>query len=61
VADALLIEIYASQIAEVASSDVYAFVTSNFRDSRCRTEIAASRTLTWPGCLTAPGRASPTR
>lgn len=31
-ADALLIEIYASQIAEVASSDVYAFVTSNFRD-----------------------------
>jgi hypothetical protein len=32
VADALLIEIYASQIAEAASSDVYAFVTSNYRD-----------------------------
>jgi len=31
-ADALLIEIYASQIAEAASSDVYAFITSNYRD-----------------------------
>jgi hypothetical protein len=32
VADALLIEIYASQISEGGSSDVYAFVTSNYRD-----------------------------
>lgn len=32
VADALLTEIYASQIAEAVSSDVYAFVTSNYRD-----------------------------
>lgn len=32
VADALLVEIYASQISEAASPDVYAFVTSNYRD-----------------------------
>ncbi|HEY3735694.1 MAG TPA: PIN domain-containing protein [Streptosporangiaceae bacterium] len=32
VADALLIEIYASQIAGASASDVYAFVTSNYRD-----------------------------
>lgn len=32
VADALLIEIYASQILEAGSSDVFAFVTSNHRD-----------------------------
>jgi hypothetical protein len=32
VADALLIEIYASQVSEAGGSDVYAFVTSNYRD-----------------------------
>ncbi len=32
VADALLIEIYASRISGAGSSDVYAFVTSNYRD-----------------------------
>ena len=32
VADALLIEIYASQISKADSSDVYAFATSNYRD-----------------------------
>jgi hypothetical protein len=32
VADALLVEIYASQISGAGSSDVYAFVTSNYRD-----------------------------
>ena len=32
VADALLIEIYASQISQGGSSDAYAFVTSNYRD-----------------------------
>jgi uncharacterized protein (DUF1330 family) len=32
VADALLIEIYASQIAGADSSDIYVFVTSNYRD-----------------------------
>jgi hypothetical protein len=32
VADALLIEVYASQISEAVSSDIYAFVTSNYRD-----------------------------
>jgi hypothetical protein len=31
-ADALLIEIYASQTSQADSSDVYAFVTSNYRD-----------------------------
>jgi hypothetical protein len=32
VADALLIEIYASRIAGADSSDIYVFVTSNYRD-----------------------------
>jgi hypothetical protein len=31
-ADALLIEIYASRVSEADSSDVYAFITSNHRD-----------------------------
>ena len=32
VADALLVEIYASQISGIGRPDVYAFVTSNYRD-----------------------------
>ena len=32
VADAVLIEIYASQVARIKAGDVYAFVTSNHRD-----------------------------
>jgi hypothetical protein len=60
-ADALLIEIYASQIAEADSPDVYAFVTSNYRDFSVPNGIAASRIPTWPGCSTAPGHAMPTR
>jgi hypothetical protein len=32
VADALLIEIYATRVSEADSSDVYAFITSNHRD-----------------------------
>ena len=31
-ADAVLIEIYASQVAKAKTGDIYAFVTSNHRD-----------------------------
>jgi PIN domain len=61
VADALLIEIYASQIAGADSSDATRSPRPTTVISRCRTGTAASRTPTWPGYSTAPGHATPTR
>ena len=61
VADALLIEIYASQISGAAVRTSARSSLPTTAISRCRTGIAASRTPTWPGCSTAPDRAMRTR
>ena len=47
VADAVLIELYATQLRQHSPDDVYCFITSNHKISRCRTATTGDRTRTW--------------